>query len=433
VSGKAPCVVVVGAGIAGMAAALGLARQGMPVVLVDGATELGGACRGVRVERPGFDPVSVDVGVSDFNRATFRRLAMLMDELALPLTPVCQEASFSTPQGQWLWSSSPSAIEVAPGLDASFTAEIARFKVEAPAVTDATLPAGAWLRQRGFSAAFSRLYFVPRAAGCFPSPDADPGSIPIRALARFWGRHGLVGPGPADRVCVAGGMHRYLPALRARLLARGVQLRLGEPVLRIERAPLRVHTATGTLDADRLVLAVPPGQALRLLARPTPAEVAMLSACRMQPGRVVLHADARLMPSDPTRWAAYNYRVAGAEPLAGPTITFYPQKLARLPGRLPPLFVTLNPPFEPRDVVAEHTLAHPVFGRDDAVAAALARLQGTAQTWYCGAWTAEPYLHEQGLASGLDVAGLIEREALAPATDSWRTPSARCGWTTCSC
>jgi predicted NAD/FAD-binding protein len=416
-SRQAAHVVVVGAGIAGMAAALGLARQGLPVVLVDGATALGGACRGVRVERPGFDPVSVDVGVSDFNRATFRRLAALMGELALPLTPVCQEASFSTPQGQWLWSSSPSAIELAPGLDASFTAEIARFKAEAPAVTDPALPAGEWLQQRGFAAAFCRLYFAPRASGCFPSPDADPASIPIRALARFWGRHGLVGPGPADRVCVKGGMHRYLPALRARLLALGVQLRLGEPVLRIERAPLRVHTAAGMLEADRLVLAVPPAQALRVLARPTPAERAVLSACRTQPGRVVLHGDVRLMPSDPARWAAYNYVVPGAGPGAGvtpgPTITFYPQKLARLPGRLPRLFVTLNPRLEPRDVVTEHTLAHPVFGRDDAVAPALARLQGAARTWYCGAWTAEPYLHEQGLASGLDVAGHIAREAWA--------------------
>jgi len=190
-----------------------------------------------------------------------------------------------------------------------------------------------------------------------------------------------------------------------------------ERLLRIERGPLRVFTASGVLEADRLVLAVPPLQALRLLARPTPDELAVLSACHMQPGRVVLHGDLRLMPSDAARWAAYNYVVPGAGPGAGvrpgPTITFYPQKLARLPGRLPPLFVTLNPRLEPRNVVAEHLLVHSVFGRDDAVAPALARLQGAARTWYCGAWTAEPYLHEQGLVSGLDVARHIAREAWA--------------------
>jgi predicted NAD/FAD-binding protein len=406
-------VIVVGGGIAGIGAALGLASQGAAVTLVDAAPELGGACRAVEVEVPGRDPVSVDMGVSDFNRATFHQLAALLGELALPLTPVCQSASFRAPDGRWLWSSSPAGAEVAPGIDPRFTAEIARFKAEAPGVTDPRLPVGDWLRARGFSADFRRLYVVPRALGCFPSPGDDPEAVPIRALARFWGQHGLVGPGPADRVCVRGGMHRYLPAMRARLQALGVQLHLGEAVQRIDREPMKplaVHTTRGTLVADRLVLAAPPAAALRLLAQPTAAERAVLAACRTQPGRVVLHRDPRLMPSSPERWAAYNYVVPGDTPVPGPTITFFPERLAQLQGPLPPLFVTLNPPIEPRAVLAEHVHAHPVFGRDDGMAAALARLQGTRRTWFCGAWTAEPFLHEQGLVSGLAVAAAIVAE-----------------------
>jgi uncharacterized protein len=405
-------VVVVGGGIAGMGAALGLATRGASVVIVDAAPSLGGACRGVEVAVPGSAPVSVDAGVSDFNRATFRRLTALLGDLALPVVPVCQDASFRTPEGRWLWSSSAAGFEFAEGVAPGFTAEIARFKAEAPRASDPTQPVGVWLRQHGYSADFLRHYVAPRALGCFPSFGANPEAVPIRSLARFWGMHGLVGPGPADRVCVRGGMHRYVPALQSRLQALGVQVRLGEPVLCIERAPLRVHTARGALSADRLVLAVAPPLALRLLRLPSAAEHSVLSACRMQPGRVVLHRDPRLMPSDPSRWAAYNYVVPDGAPVPGPVITFFPQRLAGLPGPMPPLFVSLNPPVEPREVLSDQVLAHPVFGRDDAVPAALARLQGQQQTWFCGAWTAEPFLHEQGLVSGLAVAEAIVADRL---------------------
>lgn len=402
-------VVVVGAGIAGMGAALGLASRGARVTLVDAAPRLGGACQGFAVDLPGHASESVDLGVSDFNRATFVRLAALMGELALPLTPVCQDASFRTPQGRWLWSSSPLGVEVAPGVDPRFARDIARFKAQAPRQTDAGLSVGAWLRAHGYTRSFSQLYVAPRALGCFASPDVPTEALPMRALARFWGMHGLVGSSPADRVCVRGGMHRYLPALQARLQALGVRLCLGDGVRRIERTPMAVQvlTAGGALTADRLVLALPPAAALRLLTEPTAAEQAVLSACRTQQGRVVLHGDMRLMPSDRSHWAAYNYVVPGRERVPGPTITFYPQRLARLAGRLPPLFVTLNPHIEPRDALAERVFTHPVLGRDDTMPEAIAQLQGTRRTWFCGAWTAEPFLHEQGLASGLDVAAAM--------------------------
>jgi predicted NAD/FAD-binding protein len=409
-NGKAQRVVVVGGGIAGMGAALGLAGRGVAVTLIDAEPVLGGACRAARATLPGYDPLSIDMGVCDFNRATFLRLAALLGEMCVPVQPVCQDASFRTSDGSWLWSSSLSGATFAPGVDGSFAREIERFKVEVGEVTEAHLSAGAWLSARGYSAEFRRLYFAPRARGCFPSPDVDPEALPVRSLARFWGMHGLVGPAPADRVCVRGGMHGYVPVLQARLQAMGVRLRLGEGVRCIEREPLRVHTEAVTIEADHLVLAVPPAVALRMLTRPSVVERAVLSSCRTQPGRVVLHRDPRLMPADPARWAAYNFVVADAETLHGPNITFFPERLAglaALTGPLPPMFVTLNPPFEPREVLADKVLTHPVFGRDDTVSAALAALQGERSTWFCGAWTAEPYLHEQGLASGLAVAASI--------------------------
>ena len=74
-----------------------------------------------------------------------------------------------------------------------------------------------------------------------------------------------------------------------------------------------------------------------------------------------------------------------------------------------PVIVSLNPlaPLDPAQVLAEHDYAHPVFDRAAIAAQArLGELQGTAHTWYCGAWTRYGF-HEDGLASGLAVAAAL--------------------------
>lgn len=431
-------VVVVGGGIAGQCAALRLAARGATVELIEASHTLGGACRAAEVALPDGDPLSLDLGVSDFNRATFTQLSALLGDLGQPLTPVCQEASFRAPDGRWLWSSGPCGVQLAPGTPRGFVEEITRFQAEAPEAVDPRQTAGDWLRERGHSDDFRRFFFVPRALGCFPSPGGDVTRMPMRSLARFWGMHGVVGPGPADRVCVRG--DRYLPALRTRLESLGVRIRLNEPVRQIVRDPLLVLTNRSLIAADALVLALDPGAALQLLQRPTAAEQDALAAVRTQPGRMVLHRDEALMPADAGRWAAYNYFVPDdlATAPERPTITFFPERLARLERAdrpLPPLFATLNPPREPRDIVAEHLHLHPVFGRSDAEAAALRRLQGVAGTWYCGAWTEEPFLHEQGVASGFAAAdavvdGWLHEEAVRAQRVVRSTAPVR--WSACS-
>src|SRR5690606_24698927 len=68
------------------------------------------------------------------------------------------------------------------------------------------------------------------------------------------------------------------------------------------------------------------------------------------------------------------------------------------------LFVTLNPPTDPRGEVARFTYTHPLFD-SKAIAAQdnLWRLQGVNRTWFAGAHFGRGF-HEDGLQSGLAAA-----------------------------
>jgi predicted NAD/FAD-binding protein len=72
-----------------------------------------------------------------------------------------------------------------------------------------------------------------------------------------------------------------------------------------------------------------------------------------------------------------------------------------------PVFVSLNPPIEPKGIIHEETFAHPQF--DDTamrVQRPLWSLQGTRHTWFAGAWLGAGF-HEDGLEAGLTVAELL--------------------------
>ena len=65
-----------------------------------------------------------------------------------------------------------------------------------------------------------------------------------------------------------------------------------------------------------------------------------------------------------------------------------------------PLFVTLNPPFEPSGQLGEWRYDHPLFDRAAITAQAqLPSLQGKRNSFFCGAYTRYGF-HEDGLMSG---------------------------------
>ena len=208
-------VAVVGGGAAGIGAARRLLQAGARVLLFDPAAQLGGNCVGLRVADAHGEPVEIDVGVSDFNAATFREFSALLAELGLETQPIGADAHFATLGGETLAAVQNGVFTVRPRLRGAdrLEDEVRAFReraieaLEDPRFANGTL--ADYLAHHGCSPAFRDAVLLPRAMGCFPMPNAAPEHHELRALLRFWQVHGLVGRAPSDRRCVVGGMHRY--------------------------------------------------------------------------------------------------------------------------------------------------------------------------------------------------------------------------------
>jgi predicted NAD/FAD-binding protein len=106
-------------------------------------------------------------------------------------------------------------------------------------------------------------------------------------------------------------------------------------------------------------------------------------------------------------WSSWNYMSNGATDPAV-SVTYLLNKLQPLPFSTP-LFVSLNPLVEPvpASVLAEFDYAHPVFdARMIEAQKRLPQVQGRRRVWLAGAWTGYGF-HEDGLKSGLAVAGAL--------------------------
>lgn len=420
-------VAVIGGGAAGLGAAHALLAAGVDVALFEAAPQPGGNCFGVPVR--GRDGVvhTVDAGVSDFNRTTFHGCVALFEELGLASVPIDTSASFATAAGRPVASCHDGRwqLDAAYGEAASLAHEVAEFRWRCLEVldeargTDCTVDA--YLDRLGASRAFREVYLLPRAMGCFPSRDVAPGQLSMRRLVEFWQMHGVVGKAPADRHTLVGGMQRWPVAFAKWFTARGGQLHCGQRVLGVARHGKRVEIRTVGRDdrhqrfvARHVVFANHAHEVLPLLDDASPALRRALGRFPHQRARVVVHRDARLVGEDRARWGAFHYVLPhGGLPAVRPTITFFTNRLARLPASLPDVFVTVNPHLEPRPelVLAERFFVHPVATRQQPAAeAAVMALQGQRRTWFAGSHLRRPFVHESALQSGRAAAELLLRQ-----------------------
>ncbi len=421
-------VAIVGGGIAGMGAALSLAQAGMDVTIFESEAELGGNCFGIDVSTGGTSRCRVDAGVSDFNIDSFVRLRALLDDLGVAHAPICQDASFAPVGGvASLYTSGgvvrgPVAAEVAD--------EITRFGRECVDVLEDENWRGRsvldYVRTRNHSDTFAKNYLYPRVIGCFSAPDDNPESLAIRSIVGFWKMHRLVGEGPARRHAVVGGMHAYCDALQRRLVQLGVRIRCRTRVLAVRRNPggVELHTRGDAKTehdrslADHVIFATPPNLVADLLEDASGTERLGFAGVPFQRARVVVHRDSAVLPRNREAWGAYNYVVpCGQAPRVRPTITFFPSRIMPTGDDATDVLVSLNPTVEPRanSVLAQRWVVHPMAGAAATRAATrIESMQGERNTWHCGSYLREPFLHEQALASGQDVAArLLGRAAIA--------------------
>ena len=418
-------IAVIGGGITGLSAAYHLADS-HDVVLFEAETRLGGHARTLVAGKRGDQPV--DTGFIVFNHVNYPGLLQMFRALDVPTAPSSMSfgASFDGGRCEYALSSLDAIFatrrNVADPRFLRMIRDIVRFNRDGLAVAEGTdmtigdllaaMRTGPWFRDR---------YLQPFSGAIWSTPTARIMDFPAAAMMAFFRNHGLLGyNGQHQWHTVQGGSREYVSRLARNLRNRGVDLRTGAVVAGARRTPVGVEVrARGCeWDAfDEVVFATHSDVTLRLLSDATSSEAAALGAIRFQSNEAVLHRDTSVMPKRRKCWASWVYTERGPQDRARISLSYWMNSLQPIPHD-DPLFVTLNATTPVREDLIHDTYSfdHPLFDLAALDAQkALAAMNGTANTWFAGAWMRNGF-HEDGFATAAEVAhAILARDVRTPA------------------
>jgi len=250
-------------------------------------------------------------------------------------------------------------------------------------------------------------HIVPMASALWSSPPQQILDFPLHHLLRFMANHQMlqVDERPQWRV-VEGGSQSYVRALEKTWRATP-RLRCAVEAIHRDADSVRVRSSGRDERFDHVVLACHSDQALALLQDASADERAILGAMRYQANDVVLHTDARLLPTRRKAWAAWNAYVPLADD--GACSVSYCMNLLQSIDAPEPIVVTLNRTrdIDPAKILWRGEYAHPLHDRASVDAQMRkARIQGRRNTWFAGAYWGFGF-HEDGMRSGVAVANAL--------------------------
>lgn len=412
-------IAIVGGGISGMAAAHLLAGH-HNVVLFENESRFGGHARTVLAGKAGDQPV--DTGFIVFNRVNYPYLVALFEKLDVPIAKSDMSFAASINGGALEYGlHSLHALFAQPKhlLSPKFLRmcrDVLRFNKHAENIArDSDLTIRQFLDLLGTGDYFRDYYILPLSGAIWSTPSKNILDFPAKALVQFFKNHALMGiTGQHQWYTVQGGSVQYVTRLISDLTRQGAELRKATPVDAVKRVPggALVKARGGEWDLfDEVIFATHSDITMSLLADPSPAEKAALSAIKYQPNEAILHADTKLMPKRRKVWASWNYCEQTGAACEKIDLTYWMNKLQPIPQN-DPLFVTLNSNQQIREDLIYDTVsfAHPVYdlaaqnGRE-----AIRSMQGLRNTWFCGAWMKNGF-HEDGFSSAVDVVqGLADK------------------------
>ena len=404
-------IAVVGSGIAGLGAAWLLSRQ-HDVVLFEREQRLGGHTHTHKVAIGGRE-FAVDTGFIVFNNETYPLLKRMFDELRVASQPTTMSFSVQDARNGLEYNAgSLGGLFCQPRnlLAPKFLRmlrEIKRFYREAHHLLEAegagpTL--GAYLQDQKYSPMFIEDHLIPMASALWSSSSPLIMDFPAKYLVRFMRNHRMLQvKGRPEWRTVTGGSSSYIDAMRREWK---VQTRTETKVLRVLRDDERVRITTnaGEESFDHVVMACHSDHALVLLGDASELERSVLGAMPYQNNDVVLHTDARMLPTNRKAWAAWNAYVP-AQQGAECTVSYCMNILQSLDAP-EPLVVTLNrsADIDPAKIIARMRYRHPLYTQDSVNAQnRRAAINGLRRTWFAGAYWRYGF-HEDGLRSAISVA-----------------------------
>ena len=423
-------VAVIGSGVAGLTAAYVAARTAH-VTLFEADDRLGGHADTHVVDAP-EGRLAIDTGFIVHNPRTYPVLLRMFAELDVATQPSEMSMSIRDDASGLEWAGAlgrlglfPTSANLRNPRYLAMLAEIPRFHRRArtlladPAETfgrvDATLRD--FLTGGRFSAYFVRHFMEPLVSAVW---SCDPGvalDYPARYLFTFLEHHGMLGVlGSPQWRTVTGGSQAYV----AKVAEAIPSVRTGTKVTSVLETAggVAVTDGNGLVSTyDAVVVATHPGQALALLAEPTPVQREVLEAMPYAPNAALLHTDTSLMPRAQNAWASWNFMRRDG----GVTVTYDLTRLQRLETGTH-YFVTLGGEdlVDPVTVIDRMEYEHPLY--NPASVAAQARLPeiDTDRVAFAGAYHGWGF-HEDGARSGL---AAVERLGLSWATTARNEPVA---------
>ncbi|MEO5653276.1 MAG: DUF1365 family protein [Marmoricola sp.] len=417
-------VAVIGSGVAGLMAAHVIAPQAH-VTLFEGDSRLGGHAD-THVFEDGGQEWSIDTGFIVHNERTYPNLLRMFDELGVQTQDSEMSMSVRSDQTKLEYAGALGFSGLFPTWRLAARPEYLRMLVEIPRfhkmarkLLATQAPTGASadealdetlgdFLERGSFTPFFRTHFMESLVACVWSCDpAVALEYPARYLFSFLQHHGMLQIfGSPQWRTVTGGSREYVTRIAARL----PDIRLNTKVTSLEETSegIEVTDGNGAVETfDAVVVATHPGQALAMLAEPTPAQSELLSAIEYSPNVAQLHTDTSVLPRLERARASWNYLRRPADVDRTVTVSYDMTRLMRLPvpqdGRR--YIVTLGGRdlVDPSKVIDTMEYEHPIYTPTSVAAQRRLRECDSDRLVFAGAWQGWGF-HEDGARSGVEAA-----------------------------
>ncbi len=268
---------VVGAGWAGLAAAIDLVHAGRRVMLLDAAPQAGGRARSLSLQT-GAAPLALDNG-QHLLIGGYRETLALLSRIDLDPDTVLHRfplqlrsvQGLSVDAGRWPGRAGLAwGLLRARGLSVGQRLAAGRLLATLPPDTDRHWPQGMtvaqWLTDRGQPEALIRRLWSPVCVGALNTALHE---ACARTFARVLRDTFRAAPDAFDMLLARRGLSTVLPEpALAWLHSRGAEVHLRCPVRALARNPEHgwtIRTDKGLVATDQVVLALPPRAALRML------------------------------------------------------------------------------------------------------------------------------------------------------------------------